>query len=634
MARCRAPAANQVGLVELSLQYAHMSSDASAVQYTYFNMNASIAPPLSNSPYAALTPLVNHIFPHVGPSAGGTTVTLYGKGLINHAGHDPVSGEAASGVFCNFEPPAHIDLPSLTRDLKDQILKMEARILQLRSDANVARETLASRIFPEASKAMIEEPGRLDAELAKVSVELDQAQGTFTELKADGFDTVTRRAHIAYLSGMVAARPISDGNEDAIICTTPEVSNAVVARSYVTARVRVILNGEASAASTASVNFHYYSPRQVRLRMAVPQGGPTKGGTEVLVHVSAPRGLHMLIEDGISAQRLNESSANAEDRNRSGAPPIGVQCIFGSTRVPGTRLLPSDADSESSAVFFSVRCVSPPVHDLVHQLARREHNRSSEVALTISLNGGKDIVHQPAIRWLYYPLHRIRISQLSPMGGPSTGATMVRVLGTHFRRAGGVGCLFGQATLVPATWISFEQINCISPHTSHLPSKALARDATGWRVTDVCVVLNGDTNACAGYTPGVQARFAYYDASVIGRVSRISPTAGPVAGGTVVSVWGHAFRELDPDSGGLACAFGSQLSKAVQISGEQVNSTNSNGSQLAAGAASSMLQCLSPAAVTNTRSSHVHLHVLMNADMAIWDELAHRLSPSFTFFES
>ena len=67
-----------------------------------------------------------------------------------------------------------------------------------------------------------------------------------------------------------------------------------------------------------------------------------------------------------------------------------------------------------------------------------------------------------------------------------------------------------------------------------------------------CVSLNGGAEACAG-----NASFVYYNTSSVAHVSTMHPRAGPVAGGTVLTVSGLGFLDLGGGGEGLHCLFGS-----------------------------------------------------------------------------
>ena len=219
------------------------------------------------------------------------------------------------------------------------------------------------------------------------------------------------------------------------------------ALSITPSTVRVLINGELAAISSTYATYHYYPESRVRLMSAEPSGGPTDGGTVVLVRLTSPDHLPALVE---------------EDHND------GVICHFGTASVPGTRLLP-ESGALPPAVHFTVRCVSPPVEAMTRQTERIHRNDSNEVGLTVTLNG-QDALRRPALRWLYYPQHRVSLSYTTPIGGPISGGTRVRIFGSLLRNAAGmhrsVQCRFGETVVVEASLASFDEVRCLSPDLS------------------------------------------------------------------------------------------------------------------------------------------------------------------------
>jgi len=64
------------------------------------------------------------------------------------------------------------------------------------------------------------------------------------------------------------------------------------------------------------------------------------------------------------------------------------------------------------------------------------------------------------------------------------------------------------------------------------------------------VTMNGQFNAFTR----AEIDFVYYDRVSHVRVSHLYPQAGAVVGGTIVSIWGHGFHDLDHGEG-LMCVF-------------------------------------------------------------------------------
>ena len=134
----------------------------------------------------------------------------------------------------------------------------------------------------------------------------------------------------------------------------------------------------------------------------------------------------------------------------------------------------------------------------------------------------------------------LSVQHLTPSGGPSAG-TAVQVMGTGFVDLGGLLCFFEDQPPVPATLISDTILSCLSPGTQLTSSFAPKA---------VEVTINGQHHA---RTSSSGAQFRYYSDTDL-RISSIFPRGGPAAGGTLVTVRGVGFVDLDHGNG-LKCAF-------------------------------------------------------------------------------
>ena len=695
--RCRAPATSSPGRVWLGLRYAGMASAAARVAFTYFTMpNASVSitgdgnspPNTTASTHASHEVIISAVHPIGGSSVGGTTITLYGTGLIDRGGADPVTGSPAYGMYCRFEPPAERSESGVerVRAAAEALRIAEERVEALKQEAfaaaTFADPTVYTEMKVEARRA------RLASKLRAAAEDVWDAQGVLDSLQAQGFDENLGEASLAKLPGFSLATPLSNSSTShdlnrsssmnakeshqipaaasshAVTCVTPPLPPHLEGSpTQIIASVQLVVNADASALTTSSARYLYYPAGRVRLLGTEPSGGPTTGGTLLTLYLRSPQPLPPLVSsDGTS---------------------IGVQCRFGAASVPA-RLLPplpmpppppSDSPPSHPARptpdhFFAISCVSPAVEALVRTgplvIGR---NSSGDVAITASLNG-QDVVHRPALRWLYYPQHRVVVSELRPRGGPTAGGTVVSIRGWLFRQVAGprgMLCRFGpHLPAVPATWISFEEVMCRSPTlnatsssstTTSSNSSGQADAVTGeadsnanasrsanniWHEVDVCVSLNGDLNACAGaaasassfsplpsshgsYRPG---SFAYFDPVRAAVVSKIYPAAGPVAGGTMLSVYGSAgsFRDLNSlrDDGGLRCAFGlgsrTRFTPAAFLADEASRAHSRNGSLDSASTSSSqtaaaLITCATPEAESDRGPASLPVHIVLNGDL-------------------
>jgi hypothetical protein len=131
------------------------------------------------------------------------------------------------------------------------------------------------------------------------------------------------------------------------------------------------------------------------------------------------------------------------------------------------------------------------------------------------------------------------VSSIAPNSGPSAGGTTVTVTGAHFTGASAVN--FGPAAGGNVTVASDTQLTVVSP----------SQDAVGQATADVRVITLAGESAV---TPADV--FTYVSPP---QVTGISPKAGPLGGGTTVTVTGSGF------TGATAVHFGAAASTSVTV---------------------------------------------------------------------
>jgi hypothetical protein len=112
------------------------------------------------------------------------------------------------------------------------------------------------------------------------------------------------------------------------------------------------------------------------------------------------------------------------------------------------------------------------------------------------------------------------VTAISPTSGPTTGGTTVTITGTNF--TGATKVLFGTVAATSFTVVSATEITAVSP--------AQAAGAQNISVTTP-----------AGTSAAVAADMFTYTSSTVPTVTSISPTSGPIAGGTTVTITGTNF---------------------------------------------------------------------------------------------
>src|SRR5438552_1879821 len=125
-----------------------------------------------------------------------------------------------------------------------------------------------------------------------------------------------------------------------------------------------------------------------------------------------------------------------------------------------------------------------------------------------------------ACTYTYDPAPAPTVTSISPVNGPSAGATVVTITGTDFQP--GANATIGGVTLSSTTVTTTATSATTGPHTPH--------------ATHSVVVTNPDTQS------GTCTCTYSYDASPAPTVSSVSPTSGPTTGGTPATISGTSFQ--------------------------------------------------------------------------------------------
>ena len=314
----------------------------------------------------------------------------------------------------------------------------------------------------------------------------------------------------------------------AIACRAPNVAASHLKDGILDVPVHVSLNGQEFSPNNRK--YRYYNAASWTLRSLTPHGGPLQGGTTVEV------------TGNFVALSLGD-----------------VRCSFGVLNVEVNATI---VDSAASLL----RCVSPqhwrlrgtglPFTDAVAQ----------PVEIRLTLNGQDYISATPEeehrVRFRFYSLgsrQGVELRQLRPHGGPTAGGTRVVLCGSGFSNdVGALLCQFGSSQVI-GTWLTPEHIACTAPafNESYDAGRALELSSNGATDVQVSVTLNGQQDALTG-----GAQYTYYRPVTSVYVSKIYPLGGPRAGGTVVSLFGTGFRDLNHGLG-LRCRFGVDVVNAT-----------------------------------------------------------------------
>ena len=138
------------------------------------------------------------------------------------------------------------------------------------------------------------------------------------------------------------------------------------------------------------------------------------------------------------------------------------------------------------------------------------------------------------------------VRSISPALGSEDGGTLTTVRGSHFMPYATLSCQFGAAPPSKATWLNSDAVRCVAP-----PNHADER-------VNVSV-----TNNLRDFSTSPQGAvgFAYHKTVF---VADVTPRAGPLTGGTRVTVVGANFvSDADSAGGAAVCKFGDTAASVV-----------------------------------------------------------------------
>ena len=240
--------------------------------------------------------------------------------------------------------------------------------------------------------------------------------------------------------------------------------------------------------SVSHVEATFQSLPPVSLVSMYPTNGSLAGGTNVHFHLNA--------------------SIEHQGRTLSSAQPY---CQFGNKRVVGVWTKPT-----------AIKCVTPAV--LV----------PASIRVSVSVNGQDLVRHNQGENILIFT-HTVipRVQLLTPKTGPTSGGTSVYLIGSVFERYTRYFCKFGVELLSPVVEAQFSSaslIRCIAP--SAIISGPIELQLS---VNNIDFLSTGMT-------------FFYSQPLEVGF---LSPSHGPVQGGTQISITGSQF----PAGEELLCKF-------------------------------------------------------------------------------
>ena len=305
----------------------------------------------------------------------------------------------------------------------------------------------------------------------------------------------------------------------------------------------------------------YFTYYHVELQSALPSAGPAIPANTRYDNPTTAAAANSTITlfgigfDSLLTGQMITHKQVGEAKCRFGLAVTDVVAI--GTTFSTTYPVPSPSDVGERRT--TVQCVAPPM-SLLHYMARP----IGEVEVTLALNGVHFNSARPPVIYRYYDQ---RVTYIHPTGGPIGGGTMVTLQGYGLDALSDGGsslrCRFGsvrvrvELQIVPSRKHDggggaggrFE-VRCRAP-----PRHPYVAGPSTFSLT-----LNAHH-----YLPSPSTNFLYYDDP---HVLGVSPTGGPVAGGTIVTVLGHGFHGLNRNTHVAICKFGElgEMGRVISIS--------------------------------------------------------------------
>ncbi|CAM9091873.1 unnamed protein product, partial [Phaeothamnion confervicola] len=300
--------------------------------------------------------------------------------------------------------------------------------------------------------------------------------------------------------------------------------------------------------TTDGVLFVYRAvPAALRL---TPASGPRTGGTPVMLS-----GLD--IPDGVALRCRFGAAAPSAARRLSAK---GAVCT-----APGAAETAAASDGISAAA--------------------NEPAAATGAAVTFELSAADgSLTAAGALSFWYYG--DVAVAAVVPSAGPLTGGTEVIVYGDGFAFSPLLRVRFGRAE-VAATFVSATELRCRAPS-----ALAAARSGIAAVAVTVAVSVNG-IDFSAVITGGSNVTYRFLSAPT---VTSSAPAYGPVAGGTIVTLFGSGFSPTAQDGSQALCLFRSVAGSAKRAQGGSADGGNVSVSVSATVVSDSELRCIAPPA--------------------------------------
>ncbi len=493
-------------------------------------VDVTVTTPAGTSPTTAVdqftyigAPTVSSVVPNIGPAAGGTTVTITGT---NFVGVTDVDFGATPAASFTVDSPTQITAvsPSGTDDTTVDVTVTNITGV---SATNVNDQFTFSDAPAVTSVSPTGGPLAGGTTVTITGTNLNGATAvSFGGTPATSF-TVNSDTSITAISPAHVAGTVD------ITVTTPAGTSPIVAGDQFT---------YVNAPTVTSV---------------VPNIGPPAGGTTVAitgtnfvqvsaVNFGATPAVSYIVNSltsitAVSPAGVDDTSVNVTVTNVSGTSAMAPANLFTYSTAPsitsvspnggplagGTTVLitGSDFTGATSVKFGTADALSFTVNSDTSITAVSPAHAAGTVDISVTTPAGTSAaVAGDQFTYVNAPT----VTSVVPNIGPAAGGTTVTITGTNFVNVSAVN--FGANPATSFTVDSPTQITAVSP--------------AGVDDTTVNVTV---TNVSGTSATGVANQFTYSDAPA---VTGLSPTAGPLVGGTTVTITGTNFN------GATAVTFG------------------------------------------------------------------------------
>lgn len=520
------------GAETITLYYAPGCSD-----FTASCSGSSIA----NTPFVFTinlpSPTVTSISPTSGPLAGGTSVVITGTNFTGTTGAGGVKFGAtnATGYTVNSNTQITATAPAGSAGAVDVTVTNGSTSPISAADqyTYVAAPTVTS-ISPTSGPT---------------------GGGTSVIITGTNFSTTTGAAGVKFGATNAASYTVNSNTQ--ITATAPAGTGTI--------DVTVTTVGGTSA-TTASDQFTYVAAPTVT--SISPTSGPGGGGTTVTITgtnllnatavtfgataaagftvnsatqitATSPAGTSTVDVRVTTAGGTSATSA-ADQFTYIAAPPTvtSISPTSGPQTGSTTVVITGTNFSGATAVTFGATAATGFTVNSATQITATSPAGTGTVDITVTTVGGTSAT-SAADQFTYVPAPTV--TSISPTSGPGAGGTTVTITGTNF--TGATAVVFGATAATGFTVNSATQITATSP--------------AGTSTIDIRVTTAGGTSATSAAD-----QFTYAGSP---SVTSISPTGGPLAGGTIVTITGANLSGATAVSFGATAAAGFTVNSATQI---------------------------------------------------------------------